>query len=296
MPVSHALLAFAIMAVWGSNFVVMKVALADLPPLLFAGLRFTFALLPAIFFVKRPAVSWLRLAGFGLITGVGQFGLLYMAVDGHISPGLASLVIQTQVFFTIGLSIWLLHERMRGYQWVALLLGVGGIATILLHTDGDATPLGIGLVLGAAFCWAAGNLVAKAGPGTNMLAFIVWSSLFAAPPLLLLSLVTEGWPAIEGGLRAANVATWAAVLWQSFGNNLFGYAAWGWLLTRHPASTVAPTALLVPVFGMGASTLWLGESLPLWKIGAAALVLCGLALNFLWPAWRNRSVPGPAAP
>ena len=82
--------------------------------------------------------------------------------------------------------------------------------------------------------------------------------------------------------------TWAAVAWQSWGNSLFGYAAWGWLLARHPAATITPMALLVPVFGMGASTWWLGESLPSWKLLAAALVMGGLAVNLLWPGIRRR--------
>lgn len=71
--------------------------------------------------------------------------------------------------------------------------------------------------------------------------------------------------------------------WQAAGNTLFGYAAWGWLLVRHAAATVTPLALGVPVFGIGASALWLGEALPAWKLLAAALVLAGLALNLLWP-------------
>jgi O-acetylserine/cysteine efflux transporter len=119
-----------------------------------------------------------------------------------------------------------------------------------------------------------------------MLAYVVWSGLFALPPLLALSLWFEGWPAIDAGLRNASAATWGAVLWQSVGNSLFGYAAWGWLLARHPAATITPMALLVPVFGMGASAVMLAEPLPAWKLLAAGLVMAGLALNLLWPRWQ----------
>jgi O-acetylserine/cysteine efflux transporter len=114
----------------------------------------------------------------------------------------------------------------------------------------------------------------------------VWSSAAAVPPLVVMSLVFEGWPAIEAGLVQADAATWAAVLWQAVGNTLFGYAAWGWLLARHPAASITPMALLVPVFGMATASWWLAEPLPAWKLIAAALVLCGLALNMLWPRWR----------
>jgi O-acetylserine/cysteine efflux transporter len=65
---------------------------------------------------------------------------------------------------------------------------------------------------------------------------------------------------------------------------------WGWLLARHAAATVVPLALLVPVFGMGSAALFLGEPLPAWKLGAAALVMSGLALNLLWPL-RHRLRP-----
>jgi O-acetylserine/cysteine efflux transporter len=213
--------------------------------------------------------------------------LLYVAMNGHISPGLASLVIQVQVFFTIGLSMRLSGERVRGFQWVALLLAAAGIAVIILHTDGSTTPLGLLLVLLAALSWAGGNIAAKQGAPANILAYVVWSSAFAVPPLVALSLFAEGWAAISAALRAADASTWAAVAYQSWGNSLFGYAAWGWLLARHPAATITPMALLVPVFGMSASALWLDESLPPWKLAAAALVMTGLALNLLWPKLRE---------
>jgi len=286
LPVSHLLLAVAVVAVWGTNFVVIKLGLAHLPPLLFAALRFFFAVVPAIFFLRRPAVPWRDLAAYGVLIGAGQFGLLFIAMHGHISPGLASLVVQTQVFFTIGLAMWLGRERVQPYQGVALLLALAGIAVIAMHTDGTTTVGGLALVLVAALSWAAGNLVSRRAGAVNMLAYVVWASLFSVPPLLVLSLLMEGWPAIARGLQQAGAATWAAVLWQTLGNTLFGYTAWAWLLARHPAATVSPMALLVPVFGMGASAWWLGEPLPGWKLQAAALVLAGLALNLLWPRLR----------
>ncbi len=296
LPLRHFLLALAVVAVWGTNFVVIKLALGQLPPLLFGALRFAFALLPAVFFLRRPAVSWANLAGYGALIGAGQFGLLYLAMQHDISPGLASLVIQVQVFFTIGLSMAMTGEKLRPFQWLALLLATGGIVLIATHTDGTTTVKGLAMVLVAALSWAGGNTLSRRAGQVNMLAYVVWSSLFALPPLLALSLLVEGWPAIESGLRAATPATWAAVLWQSVGNALFGYAVWGWLLARHPAATITPMALLVPVFGMSASALLLAEPLPVWKLQAAGLVMAGLALNILWPRWQARRLgrSGPA--
>ena len=287
LPPRRFLLALAVVAVWGTNFVVIKLALGTLPPLLFAVLRFTFALLPAAFFIARPAVPWRLLAAYGMLIGAGQFGLLYVAMGSWISPGLASLVVQTQVFFTIGLAIVLAGERVQRFQWLALALAVAGLGVIAVNTDASTTPLGLALVLAAALSWAGGNLVARHSGRVDMLGYVVWSSLFALPPLLLLSLWLEGPARIADGLARADAAVWAAVLWQSVGNTLFGYAAWGWLLARHPAATVVPMALLVPVFGMSASALVLGEPLPAWKLAAAGLVLAGLALNLLWPRLRQ---------
>jgi O-acetylserine/cysteine efflux transporter len=286
LPARHFFLALLVVAVWGTNFVVIKLGLAHLPPLLFAALRFTFALLPAVFFLPRPAVPWRNLAAYGLLIGVGQFGVLYLAMRGHITPGLASLVVQTQVFFTIGLAMRGSGEVVRPFQWVALLLAAAGIVVIGSHTGGDTTVAGVLMVLFAALSWAGGNIVSRAAGRVNMLAYVVWTSAFAVPPLFLLSWWFEGGAAIEAGLRQADAVTWASVLWQSVGNTLFGYAAWGWLLARHPAATITPMALLVPVFGMAASSWWLGESLPAWKLAAAGLVMAGLALNLLWPRLR----------
>ena len=287
LSLRHFLLGLGVVAVWGTNFAVIKLALAQMPPLLFATLRFVAVILPAIFLVVRPAVPWRNLAAYGLLIGVGQFGLMFIAMNGHISPGLASLVVQTQVFFTIGLAMWLSGERAHPVQGVSLALAAGGIGVILLHTDGSATPLGLVLMLLAALSWAGGNIVSRQAGRVNMLAYVVWSSAFAVPPLVVLTLWQEGWTPVRTALEHADAAAWAAVAWQAVGNSLFGYAAWGWLLARYPAATVTPMALLVPVFGMGASAFWLGESLPGWKLLAAALVMGGLALNLLWPHLRR---------
>lgn len=283
LSLRDALLTLAVMVVWGTNFVVIHIGVEHFPPLLFACLRFTFALLPAVFFLKRPAVPWSKLAAYGVLIGAGQFGLLFFAIKGFITPGLASLVVQSQPFFTILLAAAITHERVQPFQIAGLLLAAVGIGVILWHTDGSTTPIGIVLVLGAALCWAGGNIVSRSTPGVDMLAYVVWTSLFAVPPLFALSLLVEGWPAMREALTSAPLAAWAAALWQSVGNVMFGYAVWGWLLSRYAAATVAPTALLVPVFGMGAAAIWLGESLPVWKFLAAGLVMSGLCINILWP-------------
>lgn len=271
---------------------VIRLGLEGMPPFAFATLRFVFSALPWIFFIKRPPVAWSKLALYGLLLGTGQFGLLYLAVGNaahsFISPGLASLVIQCQVFFTIGLSMLFMRERLHRYQFVALALGIAGIVVIGSHVDATVTIAGLSLVLLAAFAWACANLVARSAGKVNMLAFIVWSSVFAVPPLLAISLALEGWSTVYYSITHMSTTVIASVLWQALGNTLFGYAAWNWLLSRYSAAAVTPNALLVPIFGMSASALALGEPLQLWKLLAALLVISGLAINVLWPMLKTK--------
>ena len=288
LPPLHLLLALAVTAVWGSNFVVIKYALADLPPLTLALLRFVLAFCPLALFIPRPQVPWRNLAAYGVLIGAGQFGLLFTAMRADITPGLASLVVQAQVFFTIGMAMHLSRERLAGFQIAALVLTCAGIGVIALHTDGSATPLGLALVLLAAASWAGGNMVARQAGTVDMLGYVVWSSLFAVPPLLTFALTLEGLPQMLSGIAAADRTTWAAVVWQAVGNTLFGYGAWGWLLARHQATQVAPLALLVPVFGLTTSAIVLGEPMQAWKLTAFALVMAGLIIGLLWPRLASR--------
>ena len=283
LPLSHLFLALAIVAVWGTNFVVIKLSLAAFPPFLFAALRYTFAFIPLAFFISRPQVSWTSLCAYGVAIGVGQFGILYFAIDGRISPGLASLVIQTQVFFTIGFAMFFAKERLRLYQAVAVSVSMTGLGIIALHTDADTTFVGMALVVFAGLFWGIANTVSRRAGSINMLSYVVWASLFSLPPLFLISLIFEGgWEQMSTSMITAPTGAWAGVLWQSWGNTVFGYAAWAWLLSKHPAAVVAPAPLLVPIFGMGASAYFLSEPLPLWKILAAGLVIAGLIVNLFW--------------
>ncbi|MEP6505312.1 MAG: EamA family transporter [Betaproteobacteria bacterium] len=289
MPLTHLLLALAVVAIWGTNFVVIRLGLDAFAPYTFAALRYTFSFLPFIFFIPKPAMTWTKLALFGVLIGVGQFGLLFWAMRADISPGLASLVIQTQVFFTIGLTAALYGERLKALQWPAFALAIAGLAIVASHVSASAgvTLFGVVLVVGAALSWALCNLVARAAGRVDALGFMVWSSPFAAVPLWLITLAQNGPQQVGASLANAGAVAWAAVAWQAIGNTLFGYGVWNWLLARHSASTVAPTALLVPVFGMTASAIALHEGLPLWKLGAAALVMAGLGVNLL--ATRRRA-------
>ena len=268
----------------------MKNALSTFPPFYFAALRYCFALLPLIFFLPRPKVSWINLCVYGIATGVGQFGVLYYAVHSQITPGLASLVVQTQVFFTIGFAMFFAKEGLKRYQAVAVAISMTGLCIIAIHTDATTTVLGIALVVFAGLSWGIANTVSRKAGSINMLSYVVWASAFSIPPLLLMAAVFEGGAThLWDVTLTAPLNAWIAVFWQSWANTLFGYAAWAWLLSKHPAALVAPAPLLVPIFGMGASTIFLDESLPAWKLMAAGLVITGLMVNLFWPSLRAKA-------
>ena len=289
MPITHQLLAVLVALIWGTNFVFIELGLNDLPPFLFASLRFTFAALPLVFILPRPKVPWRYLIAYGVLIGFGQFGLLFWVMGSHMSPGLASLVIQMQAVFTIFLALMVFKETIRWPQIIALVISFTGIALIALKGNSDATSIGLVVILVAALSWAAGNLVVKRCGKVSIIAFLAWSSMFSVPPLVLMSYYYEGPELVSASLAAAPWQAWAIVLWQTLGNTLIGYGLWNLLLQRHAAALVAPWALLVPVFGMAASSVFLGESMPWWKWVAAILIIAGLVINL-------RSTQSPLTP
>jgi len=291
MSPAHLLLALAVVIVWGTNFVIIKLGLGELPPLLFATLRFFFSFFPWIFLIRRPPVAWKLLIATGIFLGFGLFGLLFIAMRADITPGIASLVVQTQAFFTIGLSMLLLSERLRAFQAVGLVFCIVGLVILFAHTDASLTTRGLILTLTGGLSWAIANLVAKRAGKVDMLGFMVWSSLFAVPPLLAASLIFEGPERIAHALANASWLGWSAAIWQGVANTLFGYGAWNWLLAGYPAATVSPLSLLVPVFGMLTATLVFAEPLPAWKLQACALLLLGLVVITLWPRLSARLMP-----
>jgi len=290
LPIRHLLLALVVVSIWGTNFVAIKIALRELPPLLLCAVRFVFVAFPVIFFLPRPAITLRQLIVYGLTMFALHFGFLFLGMKLGISAGLASLVLQFQVFVTLALAAFVLKERILTVQIAGALVAGAGFVLVAVHSGGDITIAGLVCVLLGATSWGYANYTSKRLGRVNPLALVVWASLVVPLPLGLASLVFEGPAQIAHSLTHLSLPTILSVAFIVYASTLVAYSLWSWLLARHPASTVSPFALLVPVFGLLSSALILGEPLPAWKLEAAALVITGLALNVFGPRLRRDRV------
>lgn len=279
MPLRHALLAVAVAATWGLNFVVIDVGLEEVPPLLLCALRFALVAFPLVFFVERPPIPWRLIAAIGVALGVVKFGLLFTSMDIGMPAGLASVVLQAQAPFTLLLAAALLRERPSGGQLAGLATALAGIALIAAARGGGVTAAGLILCVAAAAAWSVANLLMKRASAAEPLALMVWISLIPPLPLLVLSLSLDGPHAVGAALAGLDLRSIGAILYIAFLSTLGGFAAWSWLMRTYPAGQVASFALLVPPFGLGFSALLLDERVGPVQVLAAALVVAGVVLS-----------------
>lgn len=279
MPIRDVLLALLAVLALGVSFVAIKVGAEHMPPLLLNGLRFLFAALPAVFFIRPPAAPVRTVVAFGLMLGVVQFGLLIVSIKIGMPAGLASILIQLQAFFTVGLS-WLLYgERPSPWQLAGAALAAAGMILIGSQWAGSTSSVPFLMVIGAALAWAVANLIGKQAGSADRLALVVWGSLAAPLPLFALSLVIEG-PAVIGA--ALSPPTWeaaASIAFMSYAATVMAFSLWNILLSRHSAAVVAPFALLIPVVGLISTSVAFGERLGPIEILASVLILSGLLIG-----------------
>lgn len=292
MQPRHILLALVVVFFWGVNFAIIKLGLRQVSPLGLGVARFVLSALPWVFFIPRPAVPIRTLALYSLLIFVLQFGLLFTGMKIGMSAGLSSLILQLQVFFTIGFSVLFLSERPTLWQLAGALLAFGGIAVVAAHVGGEVTIVGLILLVLAAASWGGGNIVSRLialrHGQVNALALVCWGSLFAIPPLLAVALLLDP----EGLRSSVTSLDWisiGAIAYLVYISTLFGFGAWSQLLQLYPASTVAPFTLLVPVFGFLGSAVLLGEPFETWKLGASALVIAGLIVNLFGSQLARRA-------
>ncbi|MFF7328664.1 EamA family transporter [Streptomyces sp. NPDC008150] len=301
MKPAHLALAVLVAAVWGVNFTVIDIGLAHFPPLLFSALRFLVAAVPAVFFVGRPKVAWKWIVAVGLVLGVAKFGLLFIGMDTGMPAGLSSLVLQVQAVFTALFAFLFLGERPTRVRVSGMAVALAGIGVAAVDEGTSGPMTAFVLVVLAAVCWGASNVLTRRAAPPDSLNFMVWVSTVPVLPLLGLSLLREGASTDLDALRGLDWQGAGTVAYVAWVTTVFGFGAWGWLLRRHPASSVAPFSLLVPVFGMTSAAVVLGEGVSPAQWCAAALLVGGVALTSLpsprgwWGARRAEREPERAA-
>ncbi len=310
MSARQWLMALCIVTIWGLNFVVIKVGLSGgVPRFLLGCLRFVLVFFPAVLWVPRPRLDWRWLLAYGLTINLGQFALLFWAMSVGMPAGLASLVLQAQVLFTLGLSVLLWRERLHAVNMAGLLIAIGGLWMLGMQSLTNApassqmTLAGLLLTLGAAFSWACGNVINKhmmsrrpadgrqaSGGASDLLGVVVWSAAVPILPFALLSWWFEGPQRLAAVWTNLQWGTVLAVAYLAYAATILGYTLWGTLLTRLPTTTVAPLTLLVPVVGLSSAWLLLGEQLSALQMAGAATILTGLGVHVfgrrLLAAWR----------
>lgn len=293
MSPRHTALALLVIVIWGFNFVAIHEGLADVPPLLFAAVRFT-VLLAALPFVPRPNVRWRDLAAVGLLMSAGQFGFLYSAMAAGLASGLSSLVLQSQALFTVIFAAVVLRERPRPVQVVGMTVALIGLIIVAAGRSGAAPMTGLALCIAAACSWGAGNVASRRCAGASGLGLTVWGAVFVPLPLYVLFLLIDGPHAIA---TAATHLTWVAAASTAYTvilSSLLGYTVWNGLLGLYPAASVAPFTMLVPVVGLLAGWLILGERPGLSALVGGLVLLAGVACVVLGPRLlARRSVADP---
>lgn len=281
----HSALAIAVAVLWGINFVAIDLGLhtngREVPPLLFVAMRFLLVVFPFILFIRKPEVGWKAIVGVGLFMSAGQFGLLYLGMALGMPAGLASLVLQAQVLFTILLAARFLGERPSRRQMTGVVLGVAGLGVVALGRSAVAPVLPLMIVLAAALSWAVGNVVARHSKAASGLGLVVWSGAVVPVPLAGLSLVVDGPDVVWGTLIDLQPATILSAIYTAVFASLIGYGIWNRLLSLYPSSDVVPFTLLVPVVGMTAAWLVLNEIPTLAEILGGLILLLGVAIAVL---------------
>ncbi|AFU97262.1 EamA family transporter [Simiduia agarivorans] len=287
------LIVVALMALWGLNFSAIQLGVDQINPLLLTAARFFCAVIPAILFVPRPAVAWRYLVAYGLSFGVGIWGMMTLAMDMGLSPGMAGLLLQLNIVSGLALGWWLFGEVITAQKIAGAGLALAGLLLTLLLTDGSVSWAGLGLAMIAAQCWSLMGVTVKKANTDKVFAFGVWGMAFAPLPLVLLA---WGWFGAEVFYQLPdrfNGRALFSILFQAWPTTLLGYWLWNRLNRRYPMSLVAPFTLLVPLFGFLGSVVFYGEQLGPVKIAACVLILTGLAIGQGWvklPVGRRQPV------
>jgi O-acetylserine/cysteine efflux transporter len=269
-----SLRAALVATIWGFNFVVIDWGMEGVPPLLFAALRFTLVAFPAVLFLPRPDAPWRVVAGVGGFMSLGQFGFLYVSMANGMPPGLAALVLQAQVIFTILVAAGVLCELPTAAQVAGAVIGSVGLAVVAVGRGGHVPLLALVLCLLGALSWGIGNVISRGSGIVGGLGLTVWSAVVVPVPLLALSLLFDGPDAVASALAGLSWQAVASTAYTAGLASLVGYGIFNGLLSRYPSSAVVPWVLLAPVVAMASAWALLDQRPNTWEtLGGLVLVV-----------------------
>lgn len=280
MQLKSIVLVLLVVFIWGINFSIIKFGLEELPPILFSSLRFLIVAIPAIFFVPFPKTSIWNVLGVGLFLGILKFSFLFIAMKEDASAGISSLLLQSQVIFTILLSILIFKEKIILSQFIGIITALIGFVFFFFTVNINITFLGLVLIISAGIFWSISNIIMKKLKDVNLLHFMVWMSLIPPLPLMILSYFYESRQPLEIILNSS-LKTWLSLAFTGYISTLIAFAIWGWLLQNYKSSVVTPFALGIPIIGIICSNILLSEQLNQLEYIGTFFILSGLFISVL---------------
>ncbi|MGB1321556.1 MAG: EamA family transporter [Vibrio gallaecicus] len=271
-------LAIFVMAIWGFNFSMIKLGITEVHPLLATAARFTLAVIPAIFFIRKPNVAWRYLFAYGLVFGVGIWGMASWSITAGLSSGMSSVLLSSNALISMAVGIFIHKEKASMRKVIGAVTALVALLVLISATNGNITLDGLMFIMIAASCWTVMGMIVKASQTTQAFAFNVWGMLFAPIPLVLFAVSLYGPGIIWHALDVWDFNTTIAVVFQAYPTTLFGYWVWNRLLISYPLSTTAPLTLLVPVFALISGYFMYDEVLNIAQIVTCILFLIGVGL------------------
>ncbi len=286
MPVRHLALALLVVCIWGLNFVMVKIGVTEIPPLMMTALRFVFTAALVVPFTRmtRQALPWILLLSFTL--GTMHFTLLFAGMNG-VDGATGAILLQLGVPFSTILASVFLRDHLGAWRILGLVMAFGGAAVLAGEPTLPALHSFILLVV-SAFSWAVSNLLIKRAHSITPLAMAGWIALFAAPQAMLASALFE--QDHLATLLQISWLGWGCLAYVVIGSSIIAYSVWYHLLSIHPVSQVVPFNLLAPLLGVLAAVVLLGEVLTWQKLVGGALTIGGVAVIIYRQSRAHRDV------
>lgn len=291
MKKKDLILTLLVVIIWGANFTVIKLGLNGVPSMLLIALRYLITAIPAVFFIKKPNISFKHYILYSLNVGVLQFACLFYALQIGMPAGLSSIIAQMQAFISPIFAYIILKEKITIKQITGFMIAAIGLFVIGLSASSNGLSnipiIAIILTILAPVFWAISNIVARLasekasqkGEKLDMFSLVVWSGLVPPIPMLVLSLILDKPQAIINALTNLSPVSIFAILYLVFGATLFGYGFWSVLIAKYPMSKISPLSLMVPITGLLTARIVLKEQLSSMQWLGILIILIGLIIT-----------------